>query len=319
MKVLVTGANGFAGGWLVRRLLADGHEVLGAAGGEASTVLARDEHARVAWRPLDLEDGDSIRALAAETVDAVAHLAGLASVGVSFADPLRAWSVNAVGTVRLLEALVAGRAYAAGQGPRVLLVSSAEVYGPLPAGDPPRPRRESDALAPVSPYAASKAAAELAGLETWRRAGLRVVVARPFPHAGPGQGPGFLVPGLVDRVRKAREAGRRGIPVGNLAPVRDLLDVRDVAAAYAALLAHGVPGETYNVAGGRAMALADLLRAVCARLDWAVSPEPDPALARPTDIPHLVGDPARLRALTGWEARHSMDDMLDHLLDAAPR
>ena len=312
MKVLVTGANGFAGSWLLRALVASGHEVVGAAGLEsAAAILTDEDRARVRWVPLDLEDAASVERCAAEARDAVVHLAGIASVADSLADPQRAWRVNTLGTVRLLEEL-AGRRRREGTDPVVLVVSTAEVYG----CGAPRLRTEDDRVAPLSPYAASKAAGEVAALEVWRRVGLRVVVARPFPHTGPGQSTRFVVPAFVARIRAARDAGLPGVKTGNLDPVRDLLDVRDVAAAYLALLEHGVAGEIYNVAAGQGYRLGALFDRIAALAGYPVRPEPDPGLARAVDIPHLVGDAAKLRAATGWVPRCSLDQTLQLMLDA---
>ena len=312
MNILVTGANGFVGSWLLRGLVASGHDVVAAAGRESPAAILTDEdRARVRWLPLDLEDPVSVASCAAEARDAVVHLAGIASVADSLGDPLRAWQVNALGTVRLLEEL-AGRRRREGVDPVVLVVSTAEVYG---CGAPGL-RTEADQVAPLSPYAASKAAGEVAALEAWRRTGLRVVVARPFPHTGPGQSTRFVVPAFVERIGAAGRAGTHGVKTGNLDPVRDLLDVRDVAGAYLALLERGLPGEIYNIAGGQGYRLGALFERIAALAGHQVRPEPDGALARAVDIPHLVGDAAKLRAATGWSPRFSLDQTLQQMLDA---
>jgi GDP-4-dehydro-6-deoxy-D-mannose reductase len=310
VNVLVTGADGFAGGWLVRRLLADGHQVTGAAGRSAgSPVLTEDEARRVAWIRLDLADPGSVEACANRPADQVFHLAGVSSVRESLEDPAGAWVVNALGTARLIYAL--GRQGAAG--PRVLVVSTGEVYG----RGRPRPRTEGDRLRPVSPYAASKAAAEVAALEGSLRTGLPVIVARPFPHTGPGQATRFVVPAFAARLLQARRDGSGTVKVGNLEPVRDLLDVRDVVEAYLALLRAGETGEVYNVASGQGIALERLFRLMAELVGHPVQPEHDPSLARPVDIPHLVGDASKLRAATGWAPRHSLDQTLHLLLHAS--
>jgi GDP-4-dehydro-6-deoxy-D-mannose reductase len=187
------------------------------------------------------------------------------------------------------------------------------VYG---ASDEPRPRRETDPVAPCSPYAASKAGAEIAALEAWRRAGLRAVVARPFAHTGPGQEARFLVPALAQRLKFAKRIGAPVVKVGNLEPVRELLHVQDVVDAYARLLTRGQPGEIYNVASGQAIALEGLFDRLAQLVGVRPIPEADPDLMRGGDIPHLVGDAAKLRAATGWTPRHSLDDILQDVLDA---
>jgi GDP-4-dehydro-6-deoxy-D-mannose reductase len=179
-----------------------------------------------------------------------------------------------------------------------------------------RPRRESDPVAPVSPYAASKLGAEIALAETGRRTGLRWLVARAFAHTGPGQDPRYVVPAFAERLRAARASGARTVPTGNLEPVRDLADVRDVCAAYLALLDRGRPGEIYNVATGRGIALADLFRRLAALVGTDAVPVPDPALARSADIPYLVGDPAKLRRDTGWAPVIPLERTLKELVDA---
>jgi GDP-4-dehydro-6-deoxy-D-mannose reductase len=168
----------------------------------------------------------------------------------------------------------------------------------------------------VTPYATSKAAAELGALEAGRRTGLRVIVVRPFPHTGPGQATRFVVPGFIERIRLAQRMKAPAVNTGNLAPVRDLLDVRDVVEAYLALLERGVAGEVYNVASGEGIRLEDLFFQIAALLGCRVIPERDASLARATDIPHLVGNAEKLRAATGWAPRYSLDRTLQSMLDA---
>jgi GDP-4-dehydro-6-deoxy-D-mannose reductase len=318
VRVLVTGADGFVGRWLIRRLLDDGPEVLGAVRpverpASPGWDWAPGERDAVRWLPLELTDQASVRRAAELPVDAVVHLAAVASGPDAARDPGYAWTVNAGGTARLLQVFAERKA--AGQGdPLVLVISTSEVYG---RGEPPlRPRRETDPVAPCSPYGASKAGAELAALEAWRRVGLRVVVVRPFAHTGPGQEVRFVIPGLAQRLKFAKRAGAPVVKVGNLEPVREFLHVRDVVDAYARLLSHGQPGEIYNVASGEGMPLQELFFKLAALVGVRVIPEADPDLMRAGDIPHLVGDAGKLRAATGWAPRCSLDDILRDVLDA---
>jgi GDP-4-dehydro-6-deoxy-D-mannose reductase len=309
MKVLVTGADGFVGRHLLQRLVDEGHSVTAArrpVGTEPSASAAA-----VRWIPLELGDAGSVSAAVEQASDAVVHLAAVSSNAEALQDPVEAWNVNATGVVRLLAALAARRVPGLAD-PVVLLVSSAEVYGVGAS----RPRREHEAPAPLTPYAASKAAAELAGLEAWRRTGLRVIIARPFQHSGAGQTSRFVLPAFAQRLRAARAAGAGTVPTGNLSPVRDFLDVRDVVSAYIRLLEQGVPGETYNVARGEGVPLSELFDRLARILGVDVEPVPDPALTRRTDIPHLVGDSARLRSATGWTPVYTLDDMLRTIADA---
>lgn len=302
MRVLVTGADGFVGRYLVRALVAGGHDPVAAH--RRGSAPPAEAHTAV---ELELEDRDSVEAAAAQPVDAVVHLAAIASGREARDDPGRAWAVNAGGTARLADAI----ARRGGAGPLFLLVSTGEVYG---HGD--APHGEDDPVRPVSPYAASKAGAELALMETARRTGLRTIVARPFGHTGPGQDPRYVVPAFASRLRAARAAGDRAVPAGNLEPVRDFADVRDVVAAYLALLERGRAGETYNVATGHGLRLADLFRMLASLVGTEAVPEPDPALARSADIPYLVGDPAKLRRDTGWTPVIPLERTLRELVNA---
>lgn len=313
MRVLVTGADGFAGRFLLRHLLGAGHAVVGAVrpGSDAARGwLTGDEYRQVTWVDLELANAASMQALFVSPPDAVVHLAAVASGSEARRDPGHAWVINAAGTARLLEAAASSRKDGRGD-PLVLVVSSGEVYGP---GTGPRP--ESAPMVPVSPYAASKAGSELAAAEVARRTGLRVIVARPFQHTGPGQSDRYVVPAFARRLRQARLRGERNVPVGNLAPVRDISDVRDVVVAYSALLSRGTPGETYNVCRGEGLSLLELFGKLSEVVGVDAVPVADPSLARSSDIPDLVGDNSRLRAATGWSPTLSLDQTLNDVVHA---
>ena len=314
MKVLVTGADGFVGRWVIRRLLDDGREVYGAvrpADPQPDDGLSADERARVRWLPLEITDAESVRRCVDLPYDAVVHLAAIASGAIALRDPGAAWDINASGTARLTHVLAESRRKDRAD-PVVLVVSTGEVYGRGHSA----PRCETDPTMPCSPYAASKLGAEVAALEAWRRTGLRVIVARAFAHTGPGQGPEFVVPAFAQRLQFAKRIGAPVVKVGNLEPVRDLLHVQDVVDAYVRLLSQGEAGEVYNVASGRGTSLEDVLFRMADILGMRAIPEADPDLMRPSDIPHLVGNSEKLRAATGWSPRRSLDDTLRDVLNA---
>ncbi|MEO2085871.1 MAG: GDP-mannose 4,6-dehydratase, partial [Acidimicrobiales bacterium] len=209
MRALVTGAAGFVGGHLVDHLRASGDD-----------VTCTD---RASGGP-DLLDAAGIRGLVAEVrPEVVYHLAGQADVGGSWDSPVQTLRTNAEGTLILLEAV---RVL---DGVRVVTVSSADVYGMVDPGDLPTP--ESAPLRPVSPYAASKAAADLLALQAHLGHGLDVVRARSFNHLGPGQSDRFVCSALASRIAAAELAGGDSIRVGNLDARRDFTDVRDVVRA----------------------------------------------------------------------------------------
>jgi len=310
LNVLVTGADGFVGRTLVPRLLADGHEVVAAIRPEPAArpvPWASEVH----LVPLELSDDDSVAAALQPGLDAVVHLAAVASGGDALRDPEQAAEINVGGTARVAEAL--GRITADGGGdPLLLLASTAEVYGPGPA----RPRAETDATAPCSPYASSKLEAERRALEISEQTGLRVTIARPFPHTGRDQDLRFVVPSFARRLVEAKRSGAMTVPVGNLSPVREFLHVADVVDAYVRLLGDAGSAGVYNVASGDGVTLLEVFRLLSDLVEHRAEPVQDPSLTRDVEIPHLVGDSSRLREQTGWIPRHSLEETLKEVVDA---
>jgi GDP-4-dehydro-6-deoxy-D-mannose reductase len=261
------------------------------------------------WHRGDLlADGALGAAVAAARPDAVVHLAGQSSAAISFERPVETYRTNAVGTWMLLEAV---RVHAPGG--RVLVVGSGEAYGPQPEGS----RVAEDApFRPVSPYALSKAAADALADSFARRHGVAVIRTRSFGHTGPGQSPTFAIPSFARQIA-AIEAGRAQpvLRVGNLAVTRDLTDVRDVVAAYLALLERGLPGRAYNVCRGAGVRLDEVVRRLVERAKVPLQVEVDPSRVRPADLPWLVGEPRAIERDTGWSAGTPLDRTLDDVLD----
>jgi GDP-4-dehydro-6-deoxy-D-mannose reductase len=285
-SVLVTGAGGFVGRHLVGRL-----------GGEA--------------RPLDVDvlDAEAVAAgVRAARPRAVVHLAAESSVGDSWRDTSRAWAVNVVGTANVLEAVRREQPEA-----RVLFPSTGEIYGR--AARIPTP--EDEPAAPLSPYAASKAAGELACGQAARGAGLDVVVARAFNHEGPGRDERFAVGSWASQLARLEAEGGGALLVGNLSTERDLTDVRDVCRAYELLLDPAVPAGTYNVASGRLVTMERIVELLVGLAEVPVRVEQDPERLRPAEIPRLSGDPSRLRTATGWEPQIPLEQTLADTLAAA--
>jgi GDP-4-dehydro-6-deoxy-D-mannose reductase len=216
-------------------------------------------------------------------------------------------SVNVLGTACVL---AAARALAAP--PVVLVVSSAEVYGIVGEGD--LPLDESAAVAPVSPYAASKAAAEQVALQAWRGYGQPVIVVRPFNHVGPGQSRTFAVSALASRIAQAERDGTKTLSVGTLSARRDFTDVRDVVRVYRRLAEVGEPGTTYNVCSGVDVSMADIAGRLLALAGADLVLVTDPQLVRPVDLPALRGNPARVQAATGWRPEIALETTLHDVL-----
>lgn len=323
----MTGAAGFVGGWLCRALAGRGIEVHGLrlrsdaddpaapAGAGASGGSGPGGSGGVAaWHVGDMRDAAVVRAaLAAARPDVIFHLAGISSVGEAERDPAATVAINVGATAQLLGEVVRAREAGAGD-PVVLVVGSGEQYGRHDARELPLP--ESAEQRPLSLYAASKTAQEALALQAWRRSAARVVCARSFNHTGPGQPARFLIPALVERALALRAAGGGELRLGNSSPVRDVSHVWDVVEAYILLAEHGIPGEAYNVCRGEGVSVRQIAESVLRRVGLAAPLVEDPALVRPVDVPALVGDPSRLRKLTGWAPRHTLDDCIDDLINA---
>ena len=291
MRAFVTGGHGFAGPWLARHLAERGDEV----------VLADPS--------VDVTDADGLRqAVEKARPEVVYHLAAQASVGASWDAPAQTFAVNTLGTVHLLGAVRACAPTA-----RVLLVSSVEVYGVVPAAD--LPLTEQHPFRPAAPYAASKAAAELAGLQAHLGWGLDVVTVRPFNHTGPGQSDRFFVPSMARQIVEGQRRGVTELRTGNLDVRRDLLDVRDVVRAYRLLAEHGTAGEVYNLCTGTSVLLADVVQQMLAEAGWPMVVSTDPSRFRPVDLPDLRGDPARLVRATGWQPEIGLAETLRDVVE----
>lgn len=284
MKILVTGASGFVGRWLVRELEAAGHQAVGTP----------------ASSHLDITDPLAVAALVRATrPDAVAHLAGLSYGPDARREPDRAFAVNEGGTRSVMTA-----AAAASRTTPVLVVSSAEVYGSPAATD--LPLRESAPLLAEQPYGLSKLAQERVVVESAAAGGPPVVIVRPFNHTGPGQRLEFVVPALAQRILAARQNGERTIAAGNVDVRRDFSDVRDVVRAYRLILealgSSGLPPgpRIYNIASGRTVAIRNIAQAFAARAGIDVDIRVDPLLVRESDPPEIRGDASLIAAELGW-------------------
>ncbi len=302
-KVLITGATGFVGTHL-RALLAHARPEWEIAGTTLHNPSADPGLARC-----DLQDATAIADLVARTApDAVIHLAGQSNVPTSFADPEATLANNILGTLHLLDAC---RAHA--KETRLLIVSSNEVYGPVPQAE--QPIREDRPLRPGNPYAVSKAAQEMLALQYAGSYGLDVIVARPFNHIGPGQTDRFVVGAFARQVAEVERGDRAVVSVGNLDVARDFTDVRDVCRAYIALLERGARGGIYNIGQGKAIRIGDLLDLLCRLAHVEVKVEHDPARMRPSDVPVMRADTSRLRAATGWQPEIPLEQTLRDTLD----
>jgi GDP-4-dehydro-6-deoxy-D-mannose reductase len=301
VRILVTGATGFVGRWLIEELRGAGHDPVEAPG----------------IQDLDVTNASAVSRFVRDVaLDAIVHLAGMAYARDAAADPQGAMDVNVGGTRAVIEA-------AAGIGPIPILVSgSSEVYGTPDPAD--LPLSEDAPLRATKPYGLSKLAQERLAVEMGAATGVPIVVTRSFNHTGPGQRSEFVAPALAGRILRAKAEGMREVVVGALDVKRDIGDVRDVVRAYRLLLeglaATTVPdGTVVNVATGRAVSIREIFDGICAVAGARISARIDPTLLRDDDPPLIVGDSALLQQLTGWKPRIAIEQTLADLVESLRR
>lgn len=288
--IVITGATGFVGTHLMRRLQQDGPAPL--LGWSSRSVNLLDAA---------VVDEAIRRAPPAE----VYHLAGASHVGESWERSTEHLAIHVLGTHHLLEALRRHSPKC-----RVVIVSSGMVYRPQPD-----PLTEDSPIGPSSPYALSKVAEEQLALHAAAQDGLAVIIARPFNHIGPGQSPKFAPPNFARQIAKIEAGAAPAMAIGNLETRRDFTDVRDVVNAYVAMMARGTAGRVYNVCSGAATPIRAILDELLAMSRVAVTLETDAARLRPNDVPFMAGSAARLSADTGWRPTIALRQTLADTLD----
>jgi GDP-4-dehydro-6-deoxy-D-mannose reductase len=290
VKALITGAGGFVGPYLTAHLASCGDEVIGVD------------------LDVDITDAESLRAAFLRVrPEVVYHLAAASHVGTSWSAPVDVLRINAEGSLNVfLAALEAGVQ-------RVLLIGSAEQYGRLTPDV--IPVSETTPLRPVSPYGASKAAAEMLASHAFHGRGLPVVSVRAFNHIGPGQPDNLVASSIARQAVAAERAGGGVVRTGDLSPRRDFTDVRDVVRAYRLLVERGTPGEAYNVCSGRDVAIQEIADRYAALATVDIAFELDPERVRPVDVPVVRGDNTKLRAATGWSQEIPFEQTLADVLE----
>lgn len=306
MRILVTGASGFVGKHLTKQL----KQTLPHAEIHGTTLIPEPDVEEVRYHPLDLCQSLQVDTLLRELQpEQIYHLAGQASIDLSFKDPWGTFEANVQGTLHLLNAC-RHLAYA----PRILVITSAEIYGKIRPQD--LPLTEETPLRPANPYSVSKVSQDLLAQQFFFTYDLPIVRARPFNHLGAGQSEHFVATAFAMQIARI-EAGLQSpiIRVGNLNSSRDFTNVRDIVRAYTLLMQQGEVGQAYNIASGKThtiQALLDTLLSFCAK---KIDVQVDPSRLRPSDVPIISVNCERLHATTGWQPQISFEDTLREVLE----
>jgi UDP-glucuronate 4-epimerase len=310
MRLLVTGMAGFIGSHLTERLVARGHEVTGLDNFDPFYERSVKEANLASLGRDRLVEGDILttgpdsaldRILGAARFDAVVHLAALAGVGPSLAAPARYMRVNVEGTMLVAEAMLRHGVT------RLIFASSSSVYG----GNTKVPFDEEDRIDdPVSPYAASKRAGELALKAAAHTTGLSTAALRFFTVYGPRQRPDMAIHKFI----KAVDRGEPVLLRGNGATSRDYTFIDDIIDGTVGAIERVTPGfRAYNLGGTHASRLDDLV----ARIGAAVGKTPRVEVVSEMrgDVQHTLASVARAQAELGYAPKVGLDEGLRRFVD----
>jgi GDP-4-dehydro-6-deoxy-D-mannose reductase len=315
MRALVTGISGFVGGHLAEHLITEGDIVVGLSTSGCWSPELQHLGKSIRIERFDLvehSEADLAKLLCRKQPEVIYHLAAQSNPQDSLADPRATWLLNLGASLNLLEAIKISE-----QKPRVVLISSGICYG----NPPPEfiPVSEDCPLRPSNPYAASKAAVDLLGIQHYLAHGTDVVIVRPFNHAGPRQSPRYVLAALALEIAEIEAGHRTYLDVGNLNVIRDFTDVRDVVCAYRLLARRGNAGEIYNLGSGQGTKIATAMEYLRAQAKTSVPVRIDSARVRPVDQPLLIANITKLCSAVNWQPRYSIEQTLDDMLNSARR
>jgi GDP-4-dehydro-6-deoxy-D-mannose reductase len=305
LKVFITGATGFVGCYLRELLKSLGHRIWGSA---FPHVPETPPDEQIFY--LDIRSDKEVFAHIKDIKpDWVFHLAAVSNVGHSWKRRKETMETNIVGTLNLFEGLREYSPHA-----RVIFISSSDIYGTEHSFESPLDEK-SDVTA-VNPYAYSKWSGEVLSEFYTRIENLNIVIARPFPHTGPGQSPDFVCSDWACQIARIEKGqSEPEIHVGNITVERDFTDVRDVVRAYVALVEKGRTGEVYNVCSGQSYSLETILQCLLSHTQKEIAVRIDSQKIRKVDISRLVGDNQKIREEISWEPKIPLERSLEELLD----
>jgi GDP-4-dehydro-6-deoxy-D-mannose reductase len=309
VQALITGISGFVGSHLAEHLLqhTDWHVAGTVYGPEENIEHLRD---KLELYPAELSELETVTSILEQAKpDYIFHLAAQPLVSLSRRDPWGTLAINIRLQLNILEAVARQ-----GSRTRILVVGSSEEYGLVQPDE--LPVKETNPLRPTSPYAVSKVAQDMLGLQYHLSHQLFTVRVRSFNHIGPRQRIGFVAPDFASQIAEV-EAGLQEpiIRVGNLESQRDFSDVRDVVRGYHLLITQGEAGEVYNLGSEQAWSARELLHTLMAMSKVPITIEQDPERVRPTDVPVIFGDCTKIREQTGWRPKIPFEQSLQDVLE----
>lgn len=276
-KVLITGAGGFVGKYLIEEFKKDGYDILA-----CDINKSENFSEEIRYEDMDILNKNMINPILKEfQPDYLINLAAISSVGISWKIPNKTVEVNVIGTINLLEAV---HTYCPNC--KVLLIGSSEEYMMKNT-----PLKETDEVNANNPYGISKIAQENFAKMYKEKYGMKIVCTRSFNHTGVGQLDSFAIPSFCKQVAEIEKSGKPGpIAVGNLTAYRDFSDVRDVVKVYKALLENETEDLIYNVGSGKAYKMEEILEYIVSLATQKIDIITDQDKIRPIDTPYICCD-----------------------------
>ncbi|MBI5456412.1 GDP-mannose 4,6-dehydratase [Candidatus Kaiserbacteria bacterium] len=319
--VVITGLTGFVGSHLADYILAKAPEytIVGFARWRSPKDNIKHILDKVTIEYGDLTDFPSVHAvLAKHRPEFIFHLAAQSYVDFSFAAPLATLQTNVIGTATLLEAVRALKAET-WYDPTIHICSSSEVYGQVRKDEVPI--TENNSFRPASPYAVSKVAEDMLGLQYWLSWKIKTIRTRMFTHTGPRRGEVFALSNFAKQVA-AIEAGKQKpvLKVGNLDSIRTFMDVRNAVEAYWTMVHTCPPGEVYNIGGNETMTIGEMVKKLLALSKVKnIKVQVDPARLRPSDVTLQIPSNKKFEKATGWKSTipfsKTIEDTLNYWRD----
>lgn len=309
-KVLITGITGFAGSHLADYLLqVGGYEICGTHLDD-KTLSNLSQIEKIHLHKLNLLDEEATQKLVEdEKPDVIFHLAALTSPRGSLDNPSETFVNNITAEINILEPLKKLKLLQT----KVLIVSSAEVYGLVSEED--LPIDEDTAFNPTNPYAVSKLAQDFLGLQYFLSSKLQIIRVRPFNHVGPRQSPAFVISAFAKRIVEIEKGKEKVMKVGNLSSKRDFTDVRDMVKAYVLAIEKGKTGDVYNLGSGRSYEISQILSMMISMSKSKIETEEDSSLLMPSDNPELLCDFSKFKNLTGWQPEIPIEKTLSETIE----
>lgn len=310
-KVLITGVSGFVGSHLADYLVSlNAFDVYGTYLSQRSLSNIENIKSSISIEQVDLLDTKkTLEVISKIKPDFIYHLAALPAVGDSYLRPLETVVNNVGAEISLLEAVKNAQLNS-----RILVVTSADIYGKVRAED--IPIDEDTPFNPTNTYAVSKIAQDFLALQYFNSFNLPIIRSRPFNHIGPRQTAGFVVADFAKKIAEIEKGVSAPVmKVGNIETRRDFTDVRDIVKAYEMLIEKGELGEVYNVGRGESYRISEILEKLISYSTVSITVETDTDLLRAKDAPDRVCDNKKFVDLTGWTPNISIDDTLKDTLD----